>query len=103
MTEIERYFTGVLLDERLELGLGELCRLCGVSAEEIMDMVAEGILEPHGAPPRDWRFPGIAVVRVKKTLHLQRDLRVNLAGAALALELLDELETLRCRIRDDRF
>jgi len=30
--------------------------------------------------------------------RLQRDLGVNLAGAALALQLLDEIETLRAHI-----
>jgi chaperone modulatory protein CbpM len=99
MTVHENGITGILLDERLELGLGELCRVCGVNAEEVMDMVAEGILDPRGHEPRAWRFSGIAVVRVYKTLRLQQDLRVNLPGAALALELLDELENLRCRLQ----
>jgi chaperone modulatory protein CbpM len=32
-------------------------------------------------------------------LGLQRDLGINLAGAALALQLLDEVEALRARLR----
>jgi chaperone modulatory protein CbpM len=32
-------------------------------------------------------------------LRLQRDLDIDLAGAALALELLDEIESLRARLR----
>jgi chaperone modulatory protein CbpM len=32
-------------------------------------------------------------------VHLQRDLGVNLAGAALALELLDRIEHLRAQLR----
>jgi len=32
-------------------------------------------------------------------LRLQRDLGLNLAGAALALELLDEVEALRAQLR----
>jgi len=32
--------------------------------------------------------------RVKTAIHLQRDLGVNLAGAALALELLDRITEL---------
>jgi len=98
MTELDRYLTGILLDECLELSLGDLCRLGRVTREEIMDMVTEGILEPDGDAPQSWRFSGRALIRVKRTLHLQRDLRVNLAGAALALDLLEELEALRCHL-----
>jgi chaperone modulatory protein CbpM len=64
-----------------------------------MDMVAEGILEPRGHPPQAWRFRGTAVIRATKTLHLQRDLGVNLSGAALVLDLLEELEELRRQAR----
>jgi chaperone modulatory protein CbpM len=35
---------------------------------------------------------------VRCVIHLQRDLGVNLAGAALALDLLEELQQLRARI-----
>jgi chaperone modulatory protein CbpM len=32
-------------------------------------------------------------------MRLQRDLEMNLAGVALALDLLDEIESLRMRLR----
>ena len=34
-----------------------------------------------------------------RVIRLQHDLRVNLAGAALALDLLDEIDQLRARLR----
>ena len=95
MTEHMHYLSGTLLDEGSEYGLGELCRICGVTAETVIDMVAEGILEPSGDDPAQWRFRGTSVVRIRIVLHLQRDLRVNLPGAALALDLMEELEELR--------
>ena len=85
---------GTLLDD-LELSLRELCRICGVDAESIIDMVEEGVVEPEGADPRHWRVHGTSVKRIQIVLRLQRDLRVNLAGAALVLDLLEELEALR--------
>jgi chaperone modulatory protein CbpM len=39
------------------------------------------------------------VRRVRLVVRLQRDLGVNLAGAALVLELMSELELLRARDR----
>ena len=90
-----QHLAGALLDEHLVLTLRDLCRACGVHAELVMEMVEEGVLEPRGGSPPDWRFPGDAVTRAQKALHLVRDLRVNWAGAALALDLLEEIERLR--------
>ena len=87
--------TGTVLDERTTFTLGELSRACGVRVELVMEMVAEGVLEPRGTAPAEWRFPGTAVVRAQKALRLTRDLQVNWPGAALALELMEEIERLR--------
>jgi chaperone modulatory protein CbpM len=38
-------------------------------------------------------------VRVRSALRLQRDLGVNLAGIALALDLMEELESLRAELK----
>jgi chaperone modulatory protein CbpM len=95
-----------LLDEQLRLTLRDMCRVCGVPAEFLAELVDEGIIEIHvegsrrgRLPMQRWRFDGIAVVRVQRAVRLQRDLGVNLAGVALALELFDELELLRARHR----
>ncbi len=90
-------FSGTLLDERTVFTLRELCVACGVHAEIVIEMVDEGVLEPRGADPSDWRFSGSAVTRAQKALKLSRDLRVNWPGAALALDLLEEIERLRSR------
>ena len=87
--------TGTLLDERAVFTLRELCRACGIHAELVIEMVEEGVLEPRGSTPTEWRFPGKAVIRAQKALNLTRDLRVNWPGAALALNLLEEIERLR--------
>jgi len=62
-------------------------------------MVEEGLLVPEGADPREWRFGGDALWRARRALRLAHDLRLNWPGAALALELLDEIEALRRALR----
>jgi chaperone modulatory protein CbpM len=89
----------MLLDEGTVVTLTELTRVCGVSREEVSSMVAEGMLEPLGAAPEQWRFTGVEVRRTRRAVRLQKDLDVNLAGAALALDLLEEVERLRRRVR----
>lgn len=90
---------GVILDERTVVTATELTRVCGVSLEQVRMMVSEGMLHPLGAAPEQWRFTGIEVRRTRRALRLQQDLELNLAGAALALDLLDEVEQLRSRVR----
>lgn len=90
---------GVILDERTVVTVTELTQVCGLSLEQVRSMVSEGMLQPRGAAPEQWRFTGIEVRRTRRALRLQRDLELNLAGTALALDLLDEVEWLRNRVR----
>ncbi len=94
----DEILNGVLLDEDCYLSLAELSRACSTHAEWVISLVEEGILEPGGSDMRDWRFSAPALRRARTTRHLQRDLGVNLAGAALVLDLLDEIDHLRQRL-----
>jgi chaperone modulatory protein CbpM len=98
MTTKEQSLIGMLLDEGDELTLGELSRACRVHAEWIIELVDEGVIEPHGNELASWRFSQPCLRRVRTVLRLQRDLGVNLAGAALALDLLEEIDSLRRRL-----
>ena len=88
-----------LIDEQSTFTLAELCRCCAVEAELIEALVEQGILEPIGRLGRHWCFPSSSLRRTRITLHLQRDLGVNLEGAALALDLLERIEQLDARLR----
>lgn len=90
--------SAIILEEQAELSLLDVCRACAVRAELIVELVEEGVIVPLGREPHRWRFSGTHLRRATVALRLQRDLGVNLAGAALALELLDELDTLRARL-----
>ncbi|HED17795.1 MAG TPA: MerR family transcriptional regulator [Gammaproteobacteria bacterium] len=78
--------------------LVQLCREYTVHAEWIVSLVDEGILSPQGEKQEQWLFPGNSCYRISVVVRLQRDLGVNLAGAALALDLLEELQILRQRL-----
>jgi chaperone modulatory protein CbpM len=91
--------TGVILEEQTQLTLSEISRGCAVHAECIIELVEEGVLAPVGEEPRQWRFNGTHLRRATIALRLQHDLGINLAGVALALQLLDEVNTLRARLK----
>ena len=94
----ERYgeitLTGEVLEESDLVSLADLCRSCTVETQTITTLVAEGILDPAGEDVEHWRFTIGSLRKVKTAIHLQRDLGVNLAGAALALELLERIAEL---------
>lgn len=89
--------TGVVLDERVTLTLREVCEVCGIDESIIVEMVKEGVAEPSRGSSGRWVFSGLAVARLRTAQRLQRDLHVNLAGAALALDLLEEIRALESR------
>jgi len=96
--ELLNLISGEVLEEDHEITLAELCRVCGISAEEVFEFVDQGLIEPQGRAPVEWRFHGICVRRIHSAQRLRRDLSINLAGAALVLDLLDELEEARIRL-----
>lgn len=87
--------TMMVLDDELTLTLGEVCRYCKLSTEQVTTLVEEGIIEAQGTIVQEWRFSGSCVKRIRIAQRLQQDLEVNLPGVAIILELLEELATLR--------
>ena len=89
--------SGVIVDEDSPLSLAELCRCCSLPAEALITMIEHGLVDPldTSAVATHWQFSRNSVLRIQTAIRLQRDLNVNLEGAALALELLDEIKSLR--------
>ncbi|MCP4331243.1 MAG: MerR family transcriptional regulator [Gammaproteobacteria bacterium] len=98
-SEKSKLLSGDLLDEDVEMTLAQLCQACELSEAQIIELVGQGIIDPLGPEPAEWRFVSVSLRRVRITRNLQRDLGVNAPGAALALELLEEIEELRARLR----
>ena len=93
--------TGLILDENSTFTLDELSASCAVKTEYIIELVDEGIVEPmeRQHDQQQWTFTGHSLLRVRKTQRLQQDLGVNLAGAALVLDMMEEMDELRERLR----
>jgi chaperone modulatory protein CbpM len=91
----EKTLIGQVIEHSDVVTLADLCRSCTVKTETVTLLVSEGILDPVGEEMEQWRFSVGSLRKVKTVIHLQRDLGVNLAGAALALELLDQVAELK--------
>ncbi len=100
-TTPKQTLTGLILDEDCLFSLDEICTACSVRTEYIIELVDEGIVEPmeQRRIQQQWSFTGKSLLRARKALRLQQDLGINLAGAALVLDMLEEIEQLRERLR----
>lgn len=76
-----------------QLTLDNLCEACQVSEEFINELIEYGIIESN-VPP----FTADHLRRVRTIKRLQEDLEVNLPGAAVVLDLMDEIDHLRTRL-----
>jgi chaperone modulatory protein CbpM len=99
MSNPEQYaLQGSILDDSVELTLQDLSRMCAVDENHLVEFVEEGVLTTIRVAPQ-WHFSGSALRRARIALRLQHDLEINLAGVALALDLMEELELLRRELR----
>jgi chaperone modulatory protein CbpM len=83
-----------------ELSVDDLSRCCSCSVEWVIELVGEGVIEPVGGEsPAAWTFDEAAAPRAAAAWRLARDLSLNAPGAALALDLLEEIRALRRQLR----
>ncbi|WP_328186158.1 chaperone modulator CbpM [Marinobacter sp. OP 3.4] len=77
--------------------LREFCERGECHAEFVIKLVSYGIIAPveESGDTRDWAFDLQALARLRKAQRLQRDLKINLPGLAMSLDLLDELQDMR--------
>ncbi|MGO4332576.1 chaperone modulator CbpM [Cupriavidus sp. M-11] len=90
---------GILVEEDVQFSLIELSVACHADIEQVVALVDEGVLTPCGEDEQGWRFEGATLTRTRAALRLTRDLELSAAGVALVLDLLDEINSLRARLR----
>lgn len=98
----DQALVGAIFEDSALLTVKDLCRICAVDERHIVEFVEEGVLSVVEIDSTEWHFTGAALRRTRRALRLERDLELNLAGVALALELMDELERLRHELKVGR-
>jgi chaperone modulatory protein CbpM len=93
---------GAIFEESAVLTVEDLSRICAVDERHIVEFVEEGVLQVIEINTTEWRFSGAALRRARVALRLERDLEINLAGVALALDLMEELQQLRRELETRR-
>ncbi len=88
-----------LIGEADWLAAGEICRLCRLELQAVVELADLGLIRPRGPAPQHWQVPAAALPRLALVGRLMHDLGINVSGAALAVELLEAQRDLERRIR----
>lgn len=92
----------VLVDENTAFTLSEICRICGIHAEVVNELMEYSIVEPQ-VLKQDIIFSIRQLETIRKALRLQHDFNINLPGLALSLDLLETIEELQQKIQKLEF
>lgn len=79
--------------------LDELARSCVVSRQWVLDRVAEGLLAGIASGAGERRFSARDRLRAARMFSLERDFEAVPELAALAADLMEEIDRLRARLR----
>lgn len=97
MTDKDRILNVELVEPTATFTLHEICERGDCHAEFVIKLVSYGVIAPVEESPeaRQWQFDLDALARLRKAQRLQRDLKMNLPGLAMSLDLLDEVQEMR--------
>ena len=82
-------------EEWFSLTLHEVVYSFGVQEELIIEIIEEGIVSPAKNKQGELQFDSEALSSIHTAIRLNRDLGINMPGAALVLELMHEIDRLR--------
>ncbi len=83
------------------LPIEELARAAGLHIGLVEQLVEYGVIEPAPGSASPILFPVAAIGRLECAVRLRRDLGVNLAGAAVIVEMRERIKSLCAEL--DRF
>ncbi len=98
MTSVEMH-EAQLVSEADWIAASEICRLCRLELDAVIELAELGLVSPRGYAPEQWQLPAAALPRLAVAGRLIHDLGINASGAALAVELLEAQRDLERRLR----
>ena len=76
-----------------------VCSRYKINQDIIDEMVSWGVADPSGHEPDKWLFSQKDFDRIGQASRFNKELEINIPGAALALQLLDEINHIRNKER----
>ena len=99
MVRVTQVLEAHVLGEGEWIAATEICQLCRLDLEVLLELASLGVVSPRERTPGEWQVPVTALPRLRVAGRLIHDLGVNVSGAALAVELLEARRALETRLR----
>jgi chaperone modulatory protein CbpM len=99
MVRVTQVLEAHVLGEGDWIAVSEICHLCRLDLEAVLELAQLGIVSSRERKPGEWQVAATALPRLRVASRLMQDLGVNVSGAALALELLEAQRELEKRLR----
>ena len=80
------------------LSIEELCSVCALTPQWVVERVQSGLLVQLSGEPSAWRFDALVLRRARSMSRLEREFEAVPELAALVADLEDEIRRLRQRI-----
>lgn len=95
----QRNVAGAIEVRESTLTLEEFAVACGAEVAWVVEIVEAGLVAPRQGAREAWRFDSPDLARARRAWSLRRDFDADLELAGLVLDLVDEVERLRLRLR----
>jgi len=89
-----------IIEDSAPVPCAEVLTRTRLERTNLVEMVEAGVVTPNGTTIEQWTFVRRDVKRLEAARRLISDLDINIAGAALILELLDERDDLLKKLRE---
>ena len=99
VTQVSQVLEAHVLGEGDWIAATEICELCRLDLEAVLELAALGVVSSRERGPGEWQVPVTALPRLRVAGRLIQDLGLNVSGAALAVELLEARRALETRLR----
>ena len=99
MVRVTQVLEAHVLGEGDWIAASEICQLCRLDLESVLELAQLGIVSSRERAPGEWQVAATALPRLRVAGRLMQDLGINVSGAALALELIEARRDLEKRLR----
>lgn len=96
------YIPSEIMDDRT-FDLFHFSEACGQSPEWVMQLIEHGILPNRSKTHPGGTFLGEDITRAQRAYRLQRDFDASFSAVAMMLDLIDEVQELRCEVKHLHF
>ena len=86
------------LDTRETVSLAELSRVCGMSQEELVELVEYGALAPVESNPQGGNFSAVCIVPLRTVCKLRVDFDLDVFTVAVLMGYLDRIDELERQV-----